>query len=42
MKVSISIVTYNHEDFIGPCLESILSQEVSFDCEIVVGEDCPA
>ena len=40
MKVSVSIVTYNHEKFIGKCLESVLSQKVDFAYEIVVGEDC--
>ncbi len=40
MKLSILIVTYNHEKYIAQALESVLMQEVDFDYEIVVGEDC--
>jgi glycosyltransferase involved in cell wall biosynthesis len=39
LKVSISLITYNHEQFIAQSLESILSQRVNFCYEIVVGED---
>ena len=39
-KVSISVATYNHEKYISRALDSILMQEVNFDYEIVVGEDC--
>lgn len=39
VKVSVSIVTYNHERFLGPCLDSVLSQVTRFPFEIVVGED---
>lgn len=39
MKVSVSIITYNHERFIAQAIESALAQEVDFDYEIVVGED---
>jgi len=39
LKLSISLITYNHEAFIGQALDSILSQEVDFDYEIVIGED---
>lgn len=38
-KVSVTVVTYNHQDYIAQCLDSILSQEVNFDYEIVIGED---
>ncbi len=34
------MVTYNHEAYIAKALDSILSQEVDFEYEIVVGEDC--
>jgi len=34
------MITYNHEQFISQALNSILSQRVNFDYEIVVGEDC--
>jgi len=40
MKVSVCIITYNHEDFIAKALESALMQEADFDFEIIVGEDC--
>jgi glycosyltransferase involved in cell wall biosynthesis len=40
MKVSISLITYNHEKYIRQSVESILMQEVNFDYEIVIGEDC--
>lgn len=40
MKVSISIITYNHEKFIAKALDSVLMQNVNFEYEIVIGEDC--
>ena len=40
MKVSIVMLVYNHEKFIRQALESILIQKVSFDYELIVGEDC--
>ncbi|EIU7613852.1 glycosyltransferase [Vibrio vulnificus] len=39
-KVSVCIITYNHERYIERCLLSILNQEVNFEFEIIVGEDC--
>jgi glycosyltransferase involved in cell wall biosynthesis len=38
-KVSICLVTYNHEKYIEKCLDSILSQVTNFDFEIIIGED---
>jgi len=40
MKLSVMIITYNHEQFIGQALESVVAQRVNFDYEIVIGEDC--
>ena len=40
MKLSVMVITYNHERFIAQALESVLAQRVNFDYEIVVGEDC--
>jgi glycosyltransferase involved in cell wall biosynthesis len=40
MKLSVAIITYNHERFIAQALESVLAQRVSFEYEIVIGEDC--
>lgn len=39
MKVSVLITTYNQEDLIAQAVNSVLEQEVSFDYEIVIGED---
>lgn len=39
-KVSVLMVTYNHEHFIAQAVESALDQQTSFPLEIVVGEDC--
>lgn len=39
-KVSVSVATYNHEKYIGRALDSILMQEVDFEYQIVIGEDC--
>lgn len=35
----MTVVTFNHEDFIGPCLASLVSQETNFAFEVVVGDD---
>ena len=40
MKLSVAMITYNHELFIGQAIESALTQKVNFDYEIVIGEDC--
>lgn len=37
--VSIKVVTYNHYNYIGKCLDSLLAQKTKFPYEIVVGED---
>jgi len=39
MRLSICIVTYNHEGYIEECVRSALSQLTDFDYEVVVGED---
>ena len=39
-KVSVSLLTYNHGPFIAQALNSILLQQVNFEYEIVIGEDC--
>jgi len=40
MKLSVMMITYNHERFIAKAIESVLAQRVNFDYEIVIGEDC--
>ena len=40
MKVSVLVITYNHEKFIAQALDSVLMQETDFIYEIIVGEDC--
>ncbi|MFJ5717807.1 glycosyltransferase [Neobacillus sp. NPDC093127] len=40
VKVSIAVITYNHEQYIRKAIESILSQNVNFEYEIVIGDDC--
>lgn len=42
MLVSIVVMTYNHEKYIGQALDSILMQNRDFDIEILVGDDCSA
>src|SRR5687768_13643043 len=39
-KVSVSLITFNHEKYIGECLDSILKQKANFNFEIVVSNDC--
>lgn len=39
-KVSVCLITYNHEDFIAAALDGVLMQETDFEVEILVGEDC--
>ena len=40
IKLSVYMPTYNHEKYIRESIDSVLMQEVSFDYEIVIGEDC--
>lgn len=39
-KVSVMMTTYNHENYIAQAVTSVLEQQVDFDYELVVGEDC--
>jgi len=40
IKLSIVLLTYNHEKYVSQALESILMQKVDFDYELIVCEDC--
>lgn len=37
--VSVSVLSYQHEDFLAQAVESALAQETCFDVEIVIGVD---
>ena len=39
-KVSVWVITYNHERFIERAIDSVLMQETDFTYEIVIGDDC--
>lgn len=34
------MTTYNHAPYLRQAVESVLSQQTSFDFELVLGEDC--
>lgn len=38
-KVSITVVNYNHGKWLAECLESIITQEVNFPFEVIIGDD---
>jgi glycosyltransferase involved in cell wall biosynthesis len=40
VKVSVCMVTYNHERYIAQAISSVLEQQTSFPIEVIVGEDC--
>ena len=40
IQVSVCVVTYNQENYIAECLESLVNQVTNFRYEIIVGEDC--
>ncbi len=39
IKVSVCMIAYNQEDYIGEAIESILKQKTTFAVEIVIGDD---
>lgn len=39
-KVSVAMITYNHEQFIEQAVRSVMMQETDFDYELIIGEDC--
>lgn len=39
-KVSVCVVTYNHENYLRDCLQSLVDQETDFEFEILVADDC--
>jgi glycosyltransferase involved in cell wall biosynthesis len=41
-KVSVRMITYNHEPYIAQAIEGVLMQVTTFPFELVIGEDCSA
>lgn len=39
MMVSVCMITYNHEKFIGQAIQSVIDQKTNFKFELVIGED---
>lgn len=39
VKVSVCIISYNHEKYIAQCLDSVLAQECNFSFEVVIRDD---
>lgn len=39
MKVSVLITTYNTENYIGEAIRSVVSQELPFEWELLIGDD---
>src|SRR3954467_10474897 len=39
-KVSVAMITYNHEAFIAQAVESVMMQETGFPYELVISDDC--
>ena len=40
VMVSVCMITYNHEKFIGDAIEGVLMQKTNFPIELIIGEDC--
>ena len=40
IKLSVCMLAYNHEKYIGQAIESVMMQETDFDYALVIGEDC--
>ena len=38
-KLSVCVITYNHEKYLAQCLDSIISQKCNAPFEIIIGED---
>lgn len=39
-KLSVLMITYNHEQYIEQAIRSVMMQETDFRYELVIGEDC--
>lgn len=40
IKVSVMMVTYNHEKYLGQAILSVINQNTDFKYELLIGEDC--
>lgn len=40
IKVSVLMLTYNHEKYIADAIESVVKQKTGFPFELIIGEDC--
>jgi glycosyltransferase involved in cell wall biosynthesis len=40
VKVSVIVVTYNHERYIEQAIDSVLEQQATFPFELIITEDC--
>jgi glycosyltransferase involved in cell wall biosynthesis len=38
--VSVFVIAYKHDKYIGQCLQSIVDQKTNFKFDVLVGEDC--
>jgi glycosyltransferase involved in cell wall biosynthesis len=38
-RISVIVTSYNHKEYIGRCLDSILAQEGLIDLQIIIGDD---
>ena len=39
-KVSVCVLTFNHARYVRQCLQSFVDQEVNFEFEVIVADDC--
>ncbi|HEX5220150.1 MAG TPA: glycosyltransferase [Verrucomicrobiae bacterium] len=39
-KLSVCIITFNHAEFIAKALDSVLTQQTSFEYNVIIGDDC--
>ncbi len=39
-RVSVAMITYNHEAYLSRAIEGVLQQQTDFPFELVIGEDC--
>lgn len=40
LRLSVVVITYNHQEYITQAIESIVMQKTNFAFEIIIGEDC--